>query len=360
MADEIVINELLFYIKNKLHSTPKDAVVDACVKFYSSDEILKGVEVLENSLNIRMTKRAVTTKSVTDIYDKLFSADSASNVIPNFVAADLSRVPRAREDSDSLATTEQLLASIHDLKNRVIRLESSHLSRDFFVESMKGAGDASSPPCDPPPPPLAPTWSSTTSALTPSAPSFSQVTQSPPSPIPAKDNASSAASQSVPHPASSRPSTPLASLPVPEATVGDGERWEKQQQNRRPRRNTANSSAHTGQKRGGNGPIVIGKKVNEGVVSWKGADLTVARYVGHVALGTTPDDISLSLQNKGVEVVELLPLTTKHSRFLSFKLVVKKSQLAIIEDENFWPEGVSIGRFWSPKASSTLAQTDKQ
>lgn len=346
-TDEIVINELLFYVKNKLHSTPKDAVIDSCVKFYSSDEILKSVEVLEKSLNIRMTKRAVTIKSVTDIYDKLFSADSSSTAIPNFVASDLSRVPRARENSDSLATTEQLLASIHELKHRVIRLESSHVSRDFLAESLKRGSDVSPSPSPPPPPPSAlPPLSATSSALSPSAPSFSQMTQA--ASIPPSPTASQASRQVAPPPLA-----PSAPFPVPEATVKDGDEWRKQQAGRRPRRNTTNSAREKSKRRGGNGPIVIGKKVNEGVVSWKGADLTVARYLGHVAIGTSADDIKTSLQSKGVEVVELQPLTTKHSRFLSFKLVVKKAQLSIIEDENFWPEGVSVGRFWSPKASST-------
>ena len=342
--EKIVINELLFYVKNKLHSTPKDVVIDTCVKFYSSDEILKSVEILETSLNIRMTKRAVNSKSVTDIYDRLFSADSASTRTPNFVAADLSRLPRPSENSNSLATIEQLLASIHDLKQRVVSLESSQISRDFLAESLKQrVGDASPPPPPPSPLPSLP-LPLPVSALSPSAPTFSQVTQ------PSTEMASSISAFSGA--ISSRQAVPRAS--VPEASAADGKKWEDQQNRRRPRRNTTNSTApDKNKRRGGSGPIVIGKKVNEGVVSWKGADLTIARYVGHVALGTSTDDISLSLQNKGVEVVELLPLATKHSRFLSFKLVVKKSQLSIIEDENFWPEGVSIGRFWSPKASST-------
>ena len=89
-------------------------------------------------------------------------------------------------------------------------------------------------------------------------------------------------------------------------------------------------------------------------MSWKGAELTVARYIGHVAPGTTADEISSSLVEKGVEVVELSPLPTKHARFLSFKLVVKKAQLPVIENEQFWPEGVIIGRFWTAKSQTAI------
>ena len=100
-------------------------------------------------------------------------------------------------------------------------------------------------------------------------------------------------------------------------------------------------------------PLIIGKSVNAGVVSWKGADLTVARYLGRVALGTSKEEISSFLQGKGVEIVELLPLTLKHERFLSFKLVVKRAQLSLVENEDLWPEGVVVGRFWSAKSSSS-------
>ena len=52
-----------------------------------------------------------------------------------------------------------------------------------------------------------------------------------------------------------------------------------------------------------NGQVVIGKSVNSGVISWKGADLTVARYVGRVAVGTTADEIKSSLVDNGVDVI---------------------------------------------------------
>ena len=376
IADFVIENEVLFYIRNKLHSTPKDAVIDACVKFYSKAEVSNSVTTLEDALLCKLPKRNKSEKSdpmiktVTDIYEKLWSLDAASTPFPRFVAFDLSRIPRARDNSDSLATTEQLLASVHDLKCRINQLESSHVTKKFLEESLAsiGGGNATptlSPP--PPPPPLHP--------LSPSAPSSSQLAsndppQAPPSALQLAPSAASSSS-GEPHAASwlqmasssspngdpsdaSAPSLPPPSLPVPEATVKDGMRWGDVQSNRRPRKNTTNSTTQNGGgKRGGNAPIVIGKKVNAGVVSWKGADLTVARYIGRVAVGTTSDEILSSLRDKEVDVVELTPLTLKHNRFLSFKLVVKKSQLLIIENELLWPEGVIVGRFWSAKSSTS-------
>ena len=112
------------------------------------------------------------------------------------------------------------------------------------------------------------------------------------------------------------------------------------------------ASSKPSRKRGDNS-VIIGKKVNEGVLSFKGADLTVARYVGRVALGTTADDIRSSLQQSGVDVVALEAISVKHNRFSSFKLVIKKLQLKLIENPDLWPEGVIVGRWWLPKATAT-------
>ena len=91
------------------------------------------------------------------------------------------------------------------------------------------------------------------------------------------------------------------------------------------------------------------------MVSWKGADLTIARYIGRVAVGTSADEIRSSLETRGVEVVSLEAIQTKHTRFASFKLVIKKSQLDVIEQDDFWPEGVIVGRWWSPKTGTSTA-----
>ena len=111
----------------------------------------------------------------------------------------------------------------------------------------------------------------------------------------------------------------------------------------------------TSESRGGkSSSIVIGKKVNAGVVSWKGADLTIAKYIGHCAIGTTTDDIKSTLDLHGVEIISLEAVETKHNRFASFKLVAKKAQKEIIENGEIWPEGVRVGRWWSPKTASAV------
>ena len=98
--------------------------------------------------------------------------------------------------------------------------------------------------------------------------------------------------------------------------------------------------------------IVIGTSVSAGRISLKGADLTVAKYIGYLDNSTQPEDIRALLDEHQVETISLDPIPQKHNRFKSFKLVVKKSQLPIVEDGKIWPEGVVVGRFWSPKSTN--------
>ena len=109
-------------------------------------------------------------------------------------------------------------------------------------------------------------------------------------------------------------------------------------------------------KRDTSASIIIGKNVSAGLVSFKGADLTVARYVGRVDTSVEADVIRDSLVAKGVHVVSLDKLKNNHNRFASFKLVVKKSQLSIVEDASFWPEGVIVGRWWAPKSTESAKE----
>ena len=79
--------------------------------------------------------------------------------------------------------------------------------------------------------------------------------------------------------------------------------------------------------------------------------MTVAKYIGRLDNETRADDVKSLLEEKGVDVVSIDPIQAKHERFKSFKLVVKRSQLSIVEDEELWPTGVIVGRFWSPKST---------
>ena len=339
-----VVNELLCFITNKIHVTTKDAIVDICARFYSIEEIHKAIAVLESSSDVRISKRnkGDSTKMITDIYEKLFTLDAAAKSII-FVAVDLSRVPQDSRDSDSLVSTEQLLATIQNMKQMIREIQSQMVTKDQLRDSLNLQPSVNSaPPLTPSAPPLS-QESAFTSVVTIPAPSPVAVA----SVAAPKPDASSSSSSSSMGPRSSHKPSALRSMDSSEYedVVGRQRSKVKGQQQ-------SSTKSDSAPRRGKKNTVVIGKKVSGGEVSWRGADLTVPRYIGRVALGTTTEDVKSLLIDNGVDVVSLDPLSLKHNRFLSFKLVIKKSQLPLIENPDFWPEGVMVGRWWNGKPTT--------
>ena len=83
----------------------------------------------------------------------------------------------------------------------------------------------------------------------------------------------------------------------------------------------------------------------------KGADLTINKYIGHVHNDVTTENVREFLASHKVDVVELEALQTKHNRFKSFRLRVKRDDLEIIEEQDFWPKGVLCGSYFRPKSN---------
>ena len=92
--------------------------------------------------------------------------------------------------------------------------------------------------------------------------------------------------------------------------------------------------------------LVIGSKVNDGILSIRGADLTVSLYVGQIDNSYEANDMRTFIEGQNVKVVELEELARKHNRFKSFRLCIRKKDLDTIKDPNFWPEGIVVRRFF--------------
>ena len=126
---------------------------------------------------------------------------------------------------------------------------------------------------------------------------------------------------------------------------------QQQQQHRRRGNSTRRDTQRT--------KIVIGKNVSNGLMSFKGADLTISQYIGRVSNGTTIQNVRDYVTHRNVEIVDLEQLSTRHDQFQSYKLVVKKTELEKIEREDFWPEGVLSRRFFQPRQRDS-AETQQQ
>ena len=94
---------------------------------------------------------------------------------------------------------------------------------------------------------------------------------------------------------------------------------------------------------------IIGKSVSQGLVSIKGADLTINKYVSRFHTDTTKEALREFISQKNVTVVELEPIPTTHNRYKSFRLRIKRADLDQIENADFWPEGVIVCQYFRPK-----------
>jgi hypothetical protein len=143
-SDTIVKSELLFYIQNKIKTTNKESIVAFCSSFYSESEILKEKTVFFECVGGKSTTRRgdnATANNLIDIIDKMLSLDSSGTEFPTFSATDLTRVPHIVEEQEGVATIEQLLASLSEMKKSMASYQKSMVSRDLLCDSLRNLKD---------------------------------------------------------------------------------------------------------------------------------------------------------------------------------------------------------------------------
>ena len=86
----------------------------------------------------------------------------------------------------------------------------------------------------------------------------------------------------------------------------------------------------------------------EGLVSWRGADLTTELYVGNVSTNVSVEEAKQAIIDLGVEVIEL-EVIRRHNHFQSFRLRVKRTDFEKMKDPDIWPDGIVIRRFFRGK-----------
>lgn len=77
----------------------------------------------------------------------------------------------------------------------------------------------------------------------------------------------------------------------------------------------------------------------------KGGDFSKSLFIFHITKETSTDSVRNFVEKK-VKVKELTLLSHEASKFKSFKVTVAKSDVEIMMNENFWPEGVGCKYFW--------------
>ena len=338
VSDAVIISDLLYYISNKLHNTPVRTVITTCHNFYTDEDYVfnEKKKLCDATSEVCMARRNDNKRlsNIEDICSILTRRDSQNLSVPKFASLNLNNVPINESGDPSLG---QIMAAIVDIRRKMVTKEilTSSLTDLQSALSPSSSSDASptSSHQPPPPPPAAPINSSASSAhstssntLSPTAPSFNEV---------------------------------VAAEGRSEGGGGGrgggrrrgGGRGGHRRETSHSRTRLQRASSNASQSR-----VIIGKKVSEGLLSVKGADLTVNKYIGRLHNDVTTEAMRDFLVAAHVTVVELEQLETKHDRFKSFRLRIKRDDLKIVEEQDFWPEGVLCGPFFRPKTNEERHQ----
>ena len=306
-SDSVIISDLLYFISNKLHSAPAATVVSICHQFYTDDEyVFEEKQKLFKAIDRNQDCRARRTddkrqKNLEDICTTISQLDSRNDFLPKFASVDLQNVPISADGNPSLG---QIMATLNDLRRKVVTTEMlsssfSEFRKEIYASttsSAQSASEMSSALSSAPPLPLSP-----------SAPLLTQDYSANPLP-PAIGNLFSdylGAPSSVPSFSSVAAAPPRQSSNIsstPQGLYAKSNRNRTTSNNRRKDKRTRDSSRPQ---------TIIGKSVKDGLLSVKGADLTVNRYIGRFHNDVTLDGVKGFIAAQNVTVIELEELDTE-------------------------------------------------
>ena len=357
--DSVIISDLLYYIWNKLKSTSAKDVVSICHQYYTDDNyVFEEKKKLCEAVNIycgARKKEDKRLKNLEDICATLSSRDSKALFLPKFASIDLNNVPLKDDGNPSLG---QIMAALNEIRRNAVTTKMldksvNEIRKEFSSANMFPSTSLTPSPVVPAivvesiaeatanvhllPPPSTP--------LVPDAPSESQLPEN----SVVTRTWSERTANSVESSDGGGGDAGVSATAVRGGGGGGGGSGGVKVLNHSNNRKTS-------QKRNSSRPrTIIGKNVKEGLTSVKGADLTVNKYLGRFHNDVTEEGVRQFIADQGVSVVELELLDTKHQRFKSFRLRMKRSQLGLVEDDQFWPEGVIVSPFFRPRTKEQQA-----
>lgn len=171
-GSELMVNELLCFVTNKMHLLAPKMIVQLCSTTYSDAEIEAAKEQLfglcADDTTTRKIKRQGPEKGKRNLEDIIQLLDEKAENMPRFVALDLSKLPPITFDSIDVSSlldeiqkmrteiqylkksvggvteaTKTITESMNGLQNRVTRVEkSSSASYDTAFPSLASSGNS--------------------------------------------------------------------------------------------------------------------------------------------------------------------------------------------------------------------------
>ena len=144
-SDNIIISDLLYYVSNKIRSTPVNTVITTCHNFYTDDDyVFSEKKKLCDATNEPCIARRNDKKrqsNIEDICAILTKRDSQSLFIPGFASVDMNNVPRNDEGNPTMG---QIMSAIYDLKRNIVTTEMLSSSMKRLKEELSPSASSSS------------------------------------------------------------------------------------------------------------------------------------------------------------------------------------------------------------------------
>lgn len=408
----IVIDELLSYIQNKVSIADEETLVRICTTTFTSEEIKNSKKLLFES--IPTDKRKIVRKSkgkedrdVADIIS-LFKSEEPDN-IPVFVARQLDKLPpilwdhldcskllkdmiTMKSEIEAIRTTYATLQCVNELKTEFRRLKTDSLppaTSLFKVNTKRGAWLDSGPMGLSHEYDVSTNEISTQNSLNQKSPSMQpeilRVEQNKQAEHNQNDHQRSSVERAqasagagngeggVRPIVSQESSGPTGSVVTSDTTSMTGTQLREQltasdkagdrcalklSESER----SSNDNTEKWQK------VVYRKKQNKyrysgksGIArdlecTFRAADKKIPMFITNVHISATERDIINHIYNKTQERVFLEKINMKVERgHKAYKFMISESNLSIYMDESFWPEGVLFRRFVNFKHKKTNA-----
>ncbi|CAG4992498.1 unnamed protein product [Colias eurytheme] len=138
-ACNIVINEVLAFMHNKMNVMDEEGLVQICRTAFSTDDIFEAKKLLFDAVPIRKIKRrkkeSKSTRDLEDVIELLKHIDATDpERLPIFVARDLHKLPPVTFDHVDVT---RLLRDINLLKDELITIKSTYVTKKQLKDTFE-------------------------------------------------------------------------------------------------------------------------------------------------------------------------------------------------------------------------------
>lgn len=349
MANELVINEFLTFVQNKIDVIDELSIVQICASNFTEKELESGKTDLYNLLSLKLVQRKGEDKNKKNIKDviKVFKETDPSEQ-PTFVAKNLNRLPPVTFDHVDVT---RLLKDIVILKTELLSLKNDAVSKtelwDFRTDITKELTNIKCV-CSK----KQNTLHTGTNAYNDKVENVLESTEQIESADMRPSRGSGITCKRNTPVQNKRPRTASTDTIVDAPT-----RPSYRDIARTVESPHANSDRATPDYNADNNFTLVSNRKKrirnknmfgtaEGSSKLIVADLPSGVYLSRLNKATTANDIKEYIRTKGEECMDVQILSQKHDlEFSSFKVLVPKQKINVFLKNDFWPAGIIFRRF---------------